>query len=281
MEKNPRMDVIVVGGGIAGSTIALSLHQAGVKVRVYEAVRDMAPLGVGINLQPIAVRELVELGIGKELANAGNETHLLSYFNKLGQHIYTEKRGIEAGYNWPQYSIHRGMLQTLLLDAVRDRIGYQDVRNGLRFNSFEQNAEKVVATFLDTETGAPFVDHADILIGADGIHSAVRRHIHPSEGEPKFAGQVLWRAAVRLPLFGGPHNDNCRSFPPTSHRLSDLSHRCTQSLAHQLDLPNNRSGRISGARGLESDRAERKGVEAFWVMAISMVERTRFDRANS
>ena len=205
MEKNPRMDVIVVGGGIAGSTMALSLHQAGVKVRVYEAVRDMAPLGVGINLQPTAVRELVELGIGKELANAGNETHLLSYFNKLGQHIYTEKRGIEAGYNWPQYSIHRGMLQTLLLDAVRDRIGYQDVRNGLRFNSFEQNAEKVVATFLDTETGAPFVDHADILIGADGIHSAVRRHIHPSEGEPKFAGQVLWRAAVETAPFLGGH----------------------------------------------------------------------------
>ena len=185
--------------------MALSLHQAGVNVRVYEAVREMAPLGVGINLQPTAVRELVELGLGNELASAGNETQILSYFNKLGQHIYTEKRGIEAGYNWPQYSIHRGRLQTLLLGAVRDRIGDQNVRNGLRFISFEQKADKVVTTFLDTETRTTFVDSADILIGADGIHSEVRRRIHPSEGEPKFAGQVLWRAAVETAAFLGGH----------------------------------------------------------------------------
>jgi 2-polyprenyl-6-methoxyphenol hydroxylase-like FAD-dependent oxidoreductase len=205
MEKNARMDVIVVGGGIAGSTMALSLNQAGVDVRVYEAVREMAPLGVGINLQPTAVRELVELGIGNELANACNETQILSYFNKLGQHIYTEKRGIEAGYNWPQYSIHRGKLQTLLLGSVRDRIGFQGVKAGKRFISFEQSEKKVFATFLDTETGTTFVDSADILIGADGIHSAVRRCIHPSEGEPKFAGQVLWRAAVETDAFLGGH----------------------------------------------------------------------------
>jgi 2-polyprenyl-6-methoxyphenol hydroxylase-like FAD-dependent oxidoreductase len=205
MEKNARMDVIVVGGGIAGSTMALSLNQAGVDVRVYEAVREMAPLGVGINLQPTAVRELVELGIGNELANACNETQILSYFNKLGQHIYTEKRGIEAGYNWPQYSIHRGKLQTLLLGSVRDRIGFQGVKAGKRFISFEQSEKKVFATFLDTETGTTFVDSADILIGADGVHSAVRRCIHPSEGEPKFAGQVLWRAAVETDAFLGGH----------------------------------------------------------------------------
>jgi 5-methylphenazine-1-carboxylate 1-monooxygenase len=205
MEKNARMDVIVVGGGIAGSTMALSLNQAGVDVRVYEAVLEMAPLGVGINLQPTAVRELVELGIGNELANACNETQILSYFNKLGQHIYTEKRGIEAGYNWPQYSIHRGKLQTLLLGSVRDRIGFQGVKAGKRFISFEQSEKKVFATFLDTETGTTFVDSADILIGADGIHSAVRRCIHPSEGEPKFAGQVLWRAAVETDAFLGGH----------------------------------------------------------------------------
>ena len=185
--------------------MALSLNQAGVDVRVYEAVLEMAPLGVGINLQPTAVRELVELGIGNELANACNETQILSYFNKLGQHIYTEKRGIEAGYNWPQYSIHRGKLQTLLLGSVRDQIGFQGVKAGKRFISFEQSEKKVFATFLDTETGTTFVDSADILIGADGIHSAVRRCIHPSEGEPKFAGQVLWRAAVETDAFLGGH----------------------------------------------------------------------------
>ena len=87
------MEVIVVGGGVAGLTMALSLHQAGVTVRVYEAVRKIAPLGLGINLQPSAVRELTELGLGDELANNGIATRRLSFFNKFGQLIYSEERG--------------------------------------------------------------------------------------------------------------------------------------------------------------------------------------------
>src|SRR5215468_11322292 len=109
------LNVIVAGGGIGGLSLALSLHQAGIPFRVYEAVRDPAPLGVGINLQPTAVRELTELGLGDELARTGIPTGVLSYFNKFGQLIYSEKRGVAAGYNWPQYSIHRGRLQSLLL----------------------------------------------------------------------------------------------------------------------------------------------------------------------
>src|SRR6516165_10418727 len=130
------MEVIVVGGGIGGLTMALSLHQAGIAVRVYEAVPYLAPLGVGINLQPTAVRELTELGLGDVLARAGIATHALSYFNKFGQLIYTEKRGLAAGYKWPQYSIHRGQLQLLLLQAVRERIGNANFRSGLRFVAF-------------------------------------------------------------------------------------------------------------------------------------------------
>src|SRR3954464_1891461 len=117
------MDAIVAGGGISGLSLALSLHQAGIGVRVYEAVADLAPRGVGINLQPTAVRELTELGLGDELARTGRATQALSYFNKLGQLIYSEKRGISAGYKWPQYSIHRGRLQLLLLKTVRERLG--------------------------------------------------------------------------------------------------------------------------------------------------------------
>src|SRR5215467_10343700 len=124
------MEVIVVGGGIGGLSLALSLHQAGIAVRVYEAARELAPLGVGINLQPTAVRELTELGLADELARTGIATRALAYFNKLGQPVRSEPRGLAAGYRWPQYSIHRGALQVLLLRAARERAG--NIRCGLR-----------------------------------------------------------------------------------------------------------------------------------------------------
>jgi 2-polyprenyl-6-methoxyphenol hydroxylase-like FAD-dependent oxidoreductase len=190
------MQVIVAGGGIGGLTLALSLHQAGIGVRVYEAVADLAPLGLGINLQPSAVRELCELGLADELARIAIATRHLSFFNKLGQPIWSEPRGRFAGYNWPQYSIHRGQLQMLLLDTVRARIGHTNVRSGLRLMAFEQDGGSVTATFSGAKTGGLVADDADILVGADGIHSAVRRQFYPREGEPRFAGQVMWRAAV-------------------------------------------------------------------------------------
>jgi 2-polyprenyl-6-methoxyphenol hydroxylase-like FAD-dependent oxidoreductase len=198
------MQVIVVGGGIGGLSLALSLHQAGIAVRVYEAVRDLAPLGVGINLQPTAVRELTELGLGDELAQTGLATQELSYFNKFGQLVHSEKRGLPAGYKWPQYSIHRGQLQLLLLAAVRERLGKENFRSGLKLAAFEQNQHRVTARFHDSRSGASVQDAADVLVGADGIHSTVRRQLYPTEGEPRFAQQVLWRAAIDSePFLGG------------------------------------------------------------------------------
>ena len=195
------MDVIIIGGGIAGLTLALSLDQAGIASRVYEAVADPAPLGVGINLQPTAVRELTELGLGAELERAGIATHALAYFNKHGQLIRREPRGRAAGYRWPQYSIHRGALQALLLRAARARLGDESIRCGLRLTGFVQQGGKVTARLRDARTGAEAVDTADILIGADGIHSVVRRQLHPGEGAPRFARQILWRAAVEAEPF--------------------------------------------------------------------------------
>lgn len=194
-----KMEIIVVGGGIGGLSLALSLHQAGFKVRVYEAVRHLSPLGVGINLQPTAVRELVELGLGDALAKTGIATQRLNLYNKFGQLIRSEPRGMAAGYRWPQYSIHRGRLQLLLLRAVRERIGHDRVRSGLTFTAFEQIGGRVQGRFHDG--AAEVIDEADVLIGADGIHSAVRRQLYPAEGSPRFAKQLLWRAAVDADAF--------------------------------------------------------------------------------
>lgn len=190
------MDAIVVGGGIAGLTMALSLHRRGIPVCVYEAISDVRPLGVGINLQPGAVRVLTELGLGAQLASAGISIEALALFNKFGQLIWREPRGTAAGYRWPQYAIHRGRLQAILLEAVRDRIGPDNFRSGLRLQTIQQTRDRVTVGLCGTADGSIVHAGADVIVGADGIHSAVRRHLHPAGGAPQFGGQILWRSAV-------------------------------------------------------------------------------------
>ena len=189
------MQVIIVGGGIAGLSCALSLHQIGVACRVYEQVPQLAPLGYGINLQPNAVRELFALGLGERLAAAGILTAELAFYNKHGQQIWTEPRGRAAGYRWPQISISRGTLHEILLGAIKERLGPDAVMPGHRFTSFEERSGKVVARFSDA-AGKPLAEAAgDILIGADGIHSAVRRHFYPGE-KAVFDGYLHYRGIV-------------------------------------------------------------------------------------
>jgi 2-polyprenyl-6-methoxyphenol hydroxylase-like FAD-dependent oxidoreductase len=173
--RNPAMNVIIVGGGIAGLTMALSLHQAGIRARVYEAAKEVRPLGVGINLQPTAVRELTELGLAEQLGHAGIAINALSLFNKHGQLICSEQRGLSAGYRWPQYAIHRGRLQLLLWRAAQERLGTDNVRSGLEFIHFSQCDARVIAPFRDRASGMTVTEEADVLVGADGIHSAIPR----------------------------------------------------------------------------------------------------------
>ncbi|MBM3529178.1 MAG: flavin-dependent oxidoreductase [Alphaproteobacteria bacterium] len=189
------MLAIVAGGGIAGLTCALSLHQVGIACRVYEAVPHLAPLGYGINLQPNAVRELFALGLGERLSEAGILTAELAMYNKHGQLIWTEPRGRAAGYRWPQISISRGTLHEILLGAIRERIGADAVVTGRRLSSFEQRGDRVIARFVDPKGEPAGEAEGDVLIGADGIHSAVRRQFYSGE-KAVFDGYLHYRGVV-------------------------------------------------------------------------------------
>ena len=182
----------MVGAGIGGLTTALSLHHAGQgTVTILERVRELKPLGVGINLLPHAVRELTELGLGEELAALGVPTAELVYFDRFGSRIWSEPRGRDAGYHWPQYSVHRGEFQMMLLDAVRGRLGDDVVRCGSPVTSVATEGERAVVRWTDHE--GDHVIEADVVVAADVIHSIVRAQWHPDEGAPEWNGALMWR----------------------------------------------------------------------------------------
>ena len=188
------MTILIAGGGIGGLALALSLHQIGVPCRVFESVSELKPLGVGINVLPHAGRELIELGLLDKLDAAGVRTKELAYFSKHGKPIWSEPRGLDAGYTWPQFSIHRGTLQQILLDAVLERLGRDNVLTSHHLTGWEETANSVRATFIDKATGKPQGNYdGTLLIAADGIHSAVREKLYPQEGAPIWNGRILWR----------------------------------------------------------------------------------------
>ena len=197
------MRIIVVGAGIGGLTTALSLHQAGIEVDVYEAVPELKPLGVGINILPHAARELTELGLGERLAARAIATEALVYTNRYGQEIWREPRGLFAGYHWPQYSVHRGALQMLLYEAAIERLGAARVHTdaaAVRVESTETSAE---VTFR-SRSGELHKQRADVVVAADGIHSALRAQFYPHEGPPKWCRRILWRGMTEsTPFWGG------------------------------------------------------------------------------
>jgi len=207
------MRVVIVGAGIGGLVAALSLHAAGHRdIRVVERVRELRPLGVGINLLPHAVRELTELGLGESVARIGVPPSRLAYFNRHGQPIWSEPRGLEAGYRWPQLSVHRGEFQMLLVAEVERRIGTGTVQQGLRLTGVahgdgdgdgEGDGDGVGPELvrLVDESGAEHMIEADLVVAADGIHSALRRQHHPDEGAPVWNGLTLWRGTAVVPTY--------------------------------------------------------------------------------
>ena len=193
--------MLIAGAGIAGLTTALALHAVGIEAQVVDSATELKPLGVGINLLPHAVRELTELGLGPALEATGIATAEQAHFDRHGTHIWSEPRGRSLGYAWPQYSIHRGELQMILLAAVRDRLGPGAVQTGTTVTSFTDRDGLVEVQLSNRPNGPVVPPTAHLLIGADGLYSAVRAQLHPDEPPPRWGGVMLWRGVTPGPPF--------------------------------------------------------------------------------
>jgi 2-polyprenyl-6-methoxyphenol hydroxylase-like FAD-dependent oxidoreductase len=189
--------VLIAGGGIGGLATALTLEQIGVPFTVFEGVRELAPLGVGINIQPNAVRELADLGLGPALLDrVGIAAREWALVGLNGNDIYSEPRGLLAGYNWPQYAVHRGRLHMLLHDTLVQRAGAGSVRLGHKVTGYEKNADGTVTALVRRADGTELRERGTLLIGADGIHSAVRAQMHPEQPPIHWGGAVMWRGTT-------------------------------------------------------------------------------------
>ena len=195
------MKAIIVGGGIGGVVAALMLHQRGVPCEVYEQVGEIRELGVGLTLLPHAVKQLANLDLLPDLDQVAIRSEHLYYRTRRGQGVWDEPRGLRANYDVPQFFIHRGKLQTVLHDAVARRMPAA-LRLDRRLVSYRQDHSGVTATFVDSG-GERHEVEGDVLIAADGIHSAARRQMRPEEGPPRWSGLMLWRGAVEHPDFLG------------------------------------------------------------------------------
>jgi 5-methylphenazine-1-carboxylate 1-monooxygenase len=192
-ESSTSRPVLVAGGGIGGMALALTLQQIGVPCTVFEAVAELKPLGVGINLQPNAVRELYDLGLGAEVLDTiGIPAREWALVGRNGNDVYAEPRGLLAGYRWPQYAVHRGQLQMLLYRTVCERLGPQAVRLGHRITGYRQDEDGVTA-LLQTRDGSTLEVPGRLLVAADGLHSAVRAQMHPQQGPIHWGGAIMWR----------------------------------------------------------------------------------------
>src|SRR5471032_873776 len=198
-------DIIIVGAGVGGLTLGLALHAAGIPCRIFESAAAIRPIGVGINLLPHATRELAALGLEADLAKVAIATQDATFFNRFGQLIYQEPLGRAAGYEHPQFSIHRGDLQLVLRDAFVARAGPDRLLTSHHCTGVEQDERGVTLHFSDGPGGAPrSTVRGRAAIACDGINSAVRKQFFPDEGEPRYSGVNMWRGVTRWkPMLSG------------------------------------------------------------------------------
>ncbi len=198
------MTVLIAGAGVAGLSLGLSLHQVGVPFRIIEAIAELRPLGFGINLQPHAVRELYDLGLKEKLETIGILTERTSYFNNQGQEVWSEPRGLEAGYKFPQISIHRGALQMMLHETLLERCGPKAILAGAKVSEWFETPRGLEVVLTDRQYGYELDRlRGSLLVASDGARSSIREKVFPDVGTAKPRTSMMWRGVARAPIFLG------------------------------------------------------------------------------
>lgn len=195
------MVIAIIGGGIAGLSLAMNLHDRGIAARVFERAPEIKELGVGITLLPHAMREFAMLGLGDELVQTGVVIRESCFFNRFGQLIYREERGRHAGYAYPEVSIHRGRLHMILYRAALARLGADAIRTDHECVGMEQDDLGATVHFRAFSSGAALEPiRADAVIACDGINSVLRKQFYPDD-DIAFAGINTWRGITRRKPF--------------------------------------------------------------------------------
>ena len=194
------MHITIIGAGIGGLTLGLALHRLGISCDIYESNAELKPVGVGINILPHASQFLCkDLGLEEDLSKLAVLTQESIFFNRFGQKIYSEPAGKFAGYDYPQFSIHRHDLLQTLLNAYLLRVGSEHLHLG--YAALSVDASKGTTTFQIKQSGEILEITSDCVVACDGLHSVIRKQLHPNEGAPKYSGVNMWRGVTRAPAF--------------------------------------------------------------------------------
>ncbi len=180
--------VIIIGGGIAGLTTALALHQKSIEFEVYEAVPELKTVGAGISLAGNAMRELHKLGVGEDVKKRGHIIHSMKITDATGKMISEmDAEKLSVSYGLDNVAIHRAELHESLLKSIPA----SRVITNKKAIGFEQQSEEVTILFDDGTQAS-----GSVALVADGIHSAIRKQLLP-QSLPRYSGYTCWRGVVR------------------------------------------------------------------------------------